>query len=90
MERHQQSIEPSKSDKLTWLANQIFTAFPREVTALRFYTLDCGCIHYQRVYSDGDLDSQIGIYRDAEHGGCEICLAQTKAWGNRVVAQNVV
>lgn len=25
---------------------------------------------------DGDLDPQVGIYRDAEDGPCEICMVQ--------------
>jgi hypothetical protein len=69
----------------------IFFSFDRqEYGGVKFYILDCGCIYYQRVLRDGDLDPQVGIYRDAEDRPCEICLAQTKAWGNRVVAQNVV
>jgi hypothetical protein len=88
--RQQRNIDTPDSDKITWLANQIFSAFPKEDTGLKFYALDCGCIYYHRVYKDGDLDLQIGIYRDAEEGPCEICLAQTKAWENKVVDQNVV
>ena len=78
MEKRQQNIESSKSDKLTWLANQIFTAFPQEVTGLKFYMLDCGCIHYQRVFEDGSLDPKIGIYRDAVDGPCEVCVVDKK------------
>ena len=73
------------SDKLSWLANQIFTAFPEEVAGLRFYILDCGCIYYQRVARDGELDPQVGIYRDAEDGACEICLHLDKHWKDRVL-----
>ena len=54
-----------EDDKLMWLPNQIFTASPKDVTGLKFYVLDCGCVYYQRVYRDGDLDPQVGIYRDA-------------------------
>jgi hypothetical protein len=39
---------------------------------------------------DGDLDPQVGIYRDAEDRPCEISLAQTKAWEDRVTDENVV
>ena len=53
MEKPRQNINPSVSDKVTWLANQIFTAFPEEVTGLKFYVLDCGCIYDQRVFPDG-------------------------------------
>ncbi len=90
MEECQRSIGSSKSDKVTWLANQIFMAFPQEVTGLRLYSVDCGCVYYQRVFKDGGSGPQIGIYRDAEDGPCKICLAQTKAWENRVIDQNVV
>ncbi len=45
MRKHQQNIEPSKSDKVVWLTNKIFTAFPQEVTGLKFCILDCGCIY---------------------------------------------
>ncbi len=85
MRKYQPSINLQDSDKITWLANQIFAAYPQEVTGLKLYTLDC-----EKVLRGGDLDPQIGIYRDAEDGPCDICLAQTKAWRNRVVAQNVV
>ena len=60
------SLRSANSDKPTWLANQILSAFPQEVTGLKFFTLDCGCIYYPRVFRDGDLDPHAGIYRDAE------------------------
>jgi hypothetical protein len=63
-------------DKTVWLDNQIFAAFPQEVTGLKLYILDCGCIYYQRVFKDGGLDAQIGIYRDGGNGPCEICFLQ--------------
>ncbi len=85
MEKHQQSTDWPDSDKLNWLANQIFMAFPKKITSLKFYTLDCGCIYYQRVHRDGGLDPQIGIYRDAENGPCEVCLLQEETWKERVV-----
>ena len=66
--------------KVTLLANQIFTAFPEEVSALKFYLLDCGCIYYQRVFPDGTPDTKTGIYRDAEQGPCEVCLLQDATW----------
>lgn len=52
MEKHQQNIEFVNSDKIIWLANQIFTAFPKEITGLKFCILDCCCIYYQRVFRD--------------------------------------
>ena len=56
MKKHQQSTDCPDSDKLTWLANQIFMAFSKEVTGLKLYVLDCGCIYYQRAFGDGNLD----------------------------------
>ena len=85
----QQNTDSSDSDEVLCLANQIFTAFPKELTGLRFYILDCGCIYYQRVFRDGNLDAQIGIYLDAENGPCETCLAQAKTWENRVIDEKV-
>ncbi len=79
-----------EDDKLTWLANQIFTAFPQEVAGLKLYTLDCGCIYYQRVFRNGKLDPQMGIYRDGENGACEVCMAFEETWKERVVDETVV
>jgi len=85
----QQNTDSSDSDEVLCLANQIFTAFPKELTGLRFYILDCGCIYYQSVFKDGNLDPQIGIYRDAEHGPCEICMLQEGTWSDRVIDEKV-
>lgn len=82
---NQQNVDSPDSDKISWLANQIFTASPQEVTGLKFYILDYDCICYQRVYRNGELDSQIGIYRDAENGPCEICMIEEESWRERVV-----
>ena len=89
MQKHQESTDSPDSAEVFCLANQIFETFPQEVTGLKFYILDCGCIYYQRVFKDGNLDPQIGIYRDAENGPCETCLAQAKTWENRVIAEKV-
>ena len=87
--RYRQNIDCSDSDKVVWLSNQIVTAFPQGVTDLKFYILDCGCIYYQRVYrgGGGDLDPQVGIYWDAEHGPREICLLQAEDSKDRVIAE---
>jgi len=90
MEKHRQNINFSDSDKLLWLANQIFTAFPQEVVGLTFYVLNCGCIYYQRAYRDGELDQQIGIYRDAKDGPCGICMHLDKDWKDRVLDEVTV
>jgi len=78
------------SDKVTWLANEIFTAFPGEVTSLKFYTLDCGCIFYQRVFENGALDPHVGIYRDASEGPCDVCVRFSKKWKDRVIGATIV
>jgi hypothetical protein len=69
----------------------IFFSFDRqEYGGVKFYILDCGCIYYQRIFKDDGIDPQIGIYRDAENGPCEICLAQTRTWENRVIDEDVI
>ena len=90
MDLKQQGINFSGSDKVTWLADEIFKAFPETVTGLTFYTLDCGCLYYQRKYADGDLDHKVGIYRDAEDGPCEKCMAMDETWKDRIVDEIVV
>ena len=77
-------------DKHTWIAKHLFTAFPQDVTGLRFFTLDCGCIYYHRVYPDGIIDSKLGIYRDAKEGACASCISRLEDWRNRVVDECVV
>ena len=77
-------------DKKAWLANQIFTAFPQECTGLTLYILNCGCIYYKRLFRDGDIGPQIGIYRDADNGPCEVCMLQEELWKDRVIAETVV
>lgn len=76
--------------KVIWLAKQIFAAFPRLVTGLKFYVLDCGCIYYQRKFVDGTVVSTIDIYRDAANGPCQVCMAMDKSWRDRVVDETVV
>lgn len=78
------------SEKVTWLAKQIFTAFPKIVTGLQFYVLNCACIYYQRRLFDGTLVSKAGIYRDPEYGACDLCMAMDETWRDRVVFQTVV
>ncbi len=90
MRKHQPSINLPDSDKISWLANQIFMAFPQEATGLKFHTLACGCIYYQRVHRDGGLDPQIGIYRNAEKGACEVCMQLDEGWRDRVMDEVVV
>lgn len=77
-------------EKIVWLAREIFTAFPRLVTGLKFYILDCGCIYYRRRFVDGTLVSKAGIYRDAADGPCEICMTMDERWKDRVLDETVV
>ena len=77
-------------EKMTWLANQIFETYPQEVSALKLFTLGCGCIYYQRILDGGKLDSQVGIYRDADDGPCEICNHLEKEWEYRVIDENLI
>jgi hypothetical protein len=90
MDTKPQSTRNQNSDKHLWLADQIFTAFPQEVTGLRFYSLSCGCIYYQRVFRDGGLDPGIGIYRDAGDGPCEPCMRFAKDWKSRVLDETMI
>ena len=78
------------SNKTVWLANEIFAAFPKHVTGIKFYILDCGCIYYQRIFEEGGLDPKVGIYRDAASGLCEICMSQDKNWNDRVIDETMV
>lgn len=87
---NQQNIDLSDSDKVAWLADQICTSFPKEVTALKLYVMDCGCINYQRVFRNGDLGPQMGIYRDAEDGLCDVCMGMSEDWKDRVVDETLV
>ena len=90
MDTNQQHIDPSQSDKVIWLAKEIFTAFPGDVTGLKVYRLGCGCIFYQRAFRDDDLDPQIGIYRDADDGPCDECSRFPREWKERVIDETVV
>ena len=53
-------------------------------------TVDCGCIYYQRVHRNGNLDPQIEIHKDAEDGPCEACMAQEERWKDRVIDEVMV
>jgi len=60
------------------------------VTGLKFYVMDCGCIYYHRVFRNGDLDPQVGIYRDVEDGPSDVCMHLDKDWGDKVVDEALV
>ena len=86
----QPNIESSKTEKVLWLAEEIFGLFPESVTGLVIYVLDCGCVYYQRKFPKGEIDWRFGIYRDAEDGACEACLFIDEDWKDRVVDETVV
>ena len=67
-----------------------FSTFPKDVSGLKFYVLDCGFIYYQRVFRDGELDTQVGIYRDTDEGPCEVCILQEDNWTDRVIDETVI
>ena len=75
---------------VTWLAKQIFTAYPEDISGLRFYFLDCYCIYYQRAFRNGELDQYVGIYREPSDGPCENCKKQERDWQDRIVEESVV
>ena len=87
---NQPNIDSSVSDTVTWLANEIFKAFPEDVSGLTFYILNCGCLYYRRKFVDGDLDNTVGIFRNAEDGPCEACMVMGGTWKERVVDEIVV
>jgi len=43
-------------------------------------------MNYQRIFWDGSLDPQIGIFRDAKHGPCEVCMMQDENWKDKVIS----
>jgi hypothetical protein len=90
VEQKSQNTDPWWSDRTLWIARQIFTAYPEDCTGLKFSILDCGCIYYQRVFTDGEIDPQFGIYRDASDGPCMVCMQQETRWKERVVDEVVV
>lgn len=90
MKPSHQNIDRTQSELVTWLAKVIFTAYPEDVSGLRFYFLDCYCIYYQRVFRNGDLDQKFGIYREPSDGPCQVCILQEGDWKNRVIDEMVV
>jgi hypothetical protein len=90
MVQSRQNIDQTQAELMTWLAKQIFTAYPEDVSGLRFYFLDCFCIYYQRLSRDGELDKQYEIYREPSDGPCDICMRQEGVWRDRVVDEMVV
>ncbi len=66
------------------------STFPKEVTGLKLHVMDCGCIYYHRVLRNGDLDPQVGIYRDAEDGPCDVCMGMSEDWRDRVADEVIV
>ncbi len=83
-------MQTSPTNKHTWIAKHLFTAFPLDVTGLKFFTLDCGCIYYHRVFRDGLIDPTLGVYREASDGPCMICMHLKEDWEGRVIDECVV
>jgi hypothetical protein len=90
MSLNQPNIEPQKMDKALWLAREISKVFPKSVTGLVFYYMDCGCIYYQRQFLSGEADRKFGIYRDAEDEPCDVCMFMDEGWKDRVVDETIV
>lgn len=80
----------SQTDKYLRIAQQVFSAFPDKVTGLRFYTLDCGCIYYHRVFRDGQIDPTFGVYRDIKDGPCYVCTRPKEEWEDRIADESLV
>ena len=36
------------------------------------------------------IDQRMGIYRESEYGECQVCLAKTKGWKDRVIDECVI
>lgn len=81
---HAGALGTDMSDKVEWLAGQIFKAFPSEVSGLKFSILDCGCIYYQVVSEDGRLYPEAGVYREGKKGPCSVCKLQAINWRQMV------
>ena len=89
MVKHQ-DIELFLSDRMTWLAKQIFNAYPVEVHGFKLYALDGGCIVFRRIFPDGTLDPQDCIYCDGQNGPCEACIGLPRDWAETVILEELV
>lgn len=77
-------------EKATQLADRIFEAFPEEVSGLRFFILDCGCLYFQRIAQDGTPDPEFATYQEGGESPCEICLMRAVNWRQMVVDKLLV
>ncbi len=77
-------------EKATQLADRIFEAFPEEVSGLRFFILDCGCLYFQRISQDGSPDPEIAMYHEGGQSPCEICVMRAVNWRQMVIDQLLV
>jgi hypothetical protein len=77
-------------EKASQLADRIIGAFPEEVSGLRFFILDCGCLYFQRISRDGAPDPEIATYHEGGESPCEICLLRAVDWRQVVVDQLLV
>lgn len=77
-------------EKASQLADRIFAAFPEEVSALRFFILDCGCLYFQRIAKDGRPDPELAAYHEAGESPCDLCLMRAVNWRQMVIDQLLV
>lgn len=77
-------------EKATRLANQIFEAFPEDVTGLRFFILDCGCLYFQKISEDGTPDPELATYHEGSESPCEICLMRAVNWRQMIIDELLV
>ena len=83
-------MPPAEENRIDWLAQEIFKAYPYDCPGLKVYVLDCGCLYYQRVFRDGREDAKVGIYRDPAYVACEVCIERPNEWEHRVVDETVI
>lgn len=69
------------------MADRIFEAFPEDVSGLRFFILDCGCLYFQRIGQYGIPDPEIATYHEGGESPCEICLLRAVNWRQMVIDQ---
>lgn len=83
-------MRDSGREKAARLANRIFEAFPEEVSGLRFFILDCGCLYFQRITQDGTPEPELATYHEGMESPCEICLMRAVNWRQMVIDELLV
>jgi len=70
---------------------RLFPLCPQEVGSQELYSPNfSGCIYYQRVFPDGNLDALVGTNRHSHCGPCEKCMLFEDTWKERVVDEIVI